>query len=114
MRLRVALIAVPAVLIGAIGGISAGAQDTARPGAVNLAHLDFLHDSVPYPRTPPAGHSTTEPGTAIDTWWVYANYDSGTGTYTRTGGGSYHAATNTYGQGAFDTDDVTRAAVAYL
>jgi len=117
MRLRVALVAVPVLLIGAIGGISAGAQDNpppVGPAAVNLAHLDFLHDSVPYPRTPPAGHSTTEPGTAIDTWWVYANYDSGTGTYTRTGGGSYHAATNTYGQGAFDTDDVTRAAVAYL
>jgi len=117
MRLRAALVAVPVVLIGAIGGISAGAQDTAPavgPAAVNLGHLDFLHDAVSYPSTPPAGHSTTEPGTAIDTWWVYANYDSGTGTYTRTGGGSYNAATNTYGQGAFDTDDVTRAAVAYL
>jgi hypothetical protein len=117
MRLRAALVAVPVVLMGAIGGISAGAQDTARPvgpAAVNLAHLDFLHDSVPYPRMPPVGHSTTEPGTAIDTWWVYANYNSGTGTYTRTGGGTYYATTNTYGQGAFDTDDVTRAAVAYL
>ena len=105
------------VLIGAIGDFSAGAQGTARPvgpAAVNLGHLDFLHDAVPYPGTPPAGHSTTEPGTAIDTWWVYANYDSGTGTYTRTGGGSYNPSTNTYGQWAFDTDDVTRAAVAYL
>ena len=117
MRLRAALMAVPVVLIGAIGGISAGAQGTAgpvSPVAVNLAHLDFLHDSVPYPGTPVAGHSTTEPGTPIDTWWVYANFNSGTGTYTRTGGGSYNPATNTYGQGAFDTDDVTRAAVAYL
>ena len=117
MRLRAALVAIPVVLIGAIGGMPAGAQDNAPlvgPAAVNLAHLDFLHDSVPYPRKPPAGHSTTEPGTAIDTWWVYANYDSGTGTYTRTGGGSYDPASNTYGQGAFDTDDVTRAAVAYL
>src|ERR1700694_1391456 len=117
MRLRVALVAVPGLLIRAIGGISAGAQDNpppVGPAAVNLAHLDFLHDSVPYPRTPPAGHSTTEPGTAIDTWWVYANYDSATGTYTRTGGGSYNPSTHTYGQGAFDTDDVTRAAVAYL
>jgi hypothetical protein len=117
MRLRAALVAVPVVLIGAIGGISAGAQDTVRPvgpASVNLAHLDFLHDSVPYPSTPLAGHSTTEPGTPIDTWWVYANFNAGTGTYTRTGGGSYNPATNSYGQGAFDTDDVTRAAVAYL
>lgn len=117
MRLRAALATVAVVMIGAIGGVPAGAQDSARPvgpAAVNLGHLDFLHDAVPYPSTPPAGHSTTEPGSAIDTWWVYANYDSGTGTYTRTGGGSYNAVTNTYGQGAFDTDDVTRAAVAYL
>ncbi|MEO6795732.1 MAG: hypothetical protein ABI401_07855 [Candidatus Dormibacter sp.] len=117
MRLRATLITIPVVLIGAFGGMSASANDTARPvapPAVNLAHLDFLHATVPYPGTPPAGHSTTEPGTAIDTWWVYANYESGSGTYTRTGGGAYDPATNTYGQGAFDTDDVTRAAVAYL
>lgn len=79
---------------------------------VNLGHLDFLHDTVPY--TSSATHSTTDPGTSIDTWWVYANYDAGTGTYTRTGGGAYDAGTNTYGQGAFDTDDVARAAVVYL
>ncbi|HEX9094781.1 MAG TPA: hypothetical protein VF990_01630, partial [Candidatus Dormibacteraeota bacterium] len=117
MRLRKALVAVPVVLIGALGGISAGAEGSAppvSPATVNLAHLDSLHDSVPYPGTPVAGHSTTEPGTPIDTWWVYANFNSSNGTYTRTGGGNYDAATNTYGQGAFDTDDVTRAAVAYL
>src|ERR1700730_18737817 len=117
MGIRAALLAVPMVVIGAIGGMSAAAQDNpppVGPAAVNLAHLDFLHDSVPYPGTPVAGHSTTEPGTPIDTWWVYANFNSGSGTYTRTGGGSYDASTKTYGQGAFDTDDVTRAAVAYL
>jgi hypothetical protein len=117
VRLRAALAAIAVVLIGAIGGGTAGAQDTARaagPAAVNLGHLDFLHATVPYPGAPPAGHGTTEAGTPIDTWWVYANYDSGTGTYTRTGGGPYNPSANTYGQGAFDTDDVTRAAVAYL
>jgi hypothetical protein len=115
--MRAGLAAVAVVLVGAIGGIPAGAQETARPpgpAAVNLGHLDFLHDAVPYPGTPAVGHNTTEPGTAIDTWWVYANYDSATGTYTRTGGGPYSLLTNTYGQGAFDTDDVARAAVAYL
>ncbi len=81
---------------------------------VNLAHLDFLHDSVPYPTDPPPGHSTTEPGVPIDTWWVYANYDPATGGYRRVGGGAYDPATGTYGQGAFDTDDVSRAAVVYL
>jgi hypothetical protein len=114
MRVQAAVAVALAVLMG---GISAGAAGTDRsfgPGVINLGHLDFLHVSVPYPSTPPAGHSTTEPGTPIDTWWVYANYDSATGTYTRTGGGAYDPATKTYGQGAFDTDDVTRAAVAYL
>jgi hypothetical protein len=114
MRVQAAIALALAVLIG---GASSGASATdrpVRPGVINLGHLDFLHDSVRYPSTPPAGHSTTEPGKPIDTWWVYANYNSATGTYTRTGGGAYDPSTNTYGQGSFDTDDVTRAAVAYL
>jgi hypothetical protein len=117
MRLRGTLVAALAVLMGAFGGISAAAQDAAGAlGAdvVNLGHLDFLHDSVPFPSVPLAGHSTTDTGTPIDTWWVYANFNPGTGAYTRTGGGTYDPGTNTYGQGAFDTDDVSRAAVAYL
>jgi hypothetical protein len=114
MRAQAAVAVALAVLMG---GISAGARATDQsvgPGVINLAHLDFLHKSVPYPNTPPAGHSTTDPGTPIDTWWVYANYAPATGTYTRTGGGAYDPSTNTYRQGAFDTDDVTRAAVVYL
>jgi hypothetical protein len=114
MRVQAAIAMALAVLMG---GISSGATATDRPvgpGVINLGHLDFLHDSVTNPRTPRAGHSTTDPGRPIDTWWVYANYNPATGTYTRTGGGAYDPSTNTYGQGAFDTDDVTRAAVAYL
>jgi hypothetical protein len=93
---------------------ASGAERSVGPGIINLAHLDFLRDSVPYPNAPPTGHSTTDPGTPIDTWWVYAKFDPTTGAYTRTGGGNYSPSTNTYGQGSFDTDDVTRAAVAYL
>ncbi len=116
MRLGLPLAAAFAVLVGALGGTSAAAQDAAGsvgPGVVNLGHLDFLHDSVPYPAGLP-GHSTTDPGSPIDTWWVYANFNPTTGAYTRTGGGAYDPGTNTYGQGAFDTDDVSRAAVVYL
>ena len=40
--------------------------------------------------------------------------DANDGTFTRVGGGDYAAETNTYGQGAFDTDDIARAAVVYL
>lgn len=81
--------------------------------AINLAHLDFLHSMTPYTASIP-GHVTTDPGTPLDTWWVYANYNKANGTYTRTGGGDYHPITNTYGQGAYDTDDIARTAVVYL
>ena len=80
---------------------------------VNLAHLDSLHATVPYTTSIP-GHATTDLGTPLDAWWVYANYNKTDGSYTPTGGGDYHPITNTYGQGAYDTDDVARAAVAYL
>ena len=78
----------------------------------NLGHLDALRTTV----TPPAqaGHTTyrlaQEP--SIGVLWVYANYDNGT--YVPTGGGTYDAADNTYGQGAFDADDISRAAVVYI
>jgi hypothetical protein len=79
----------------------------------NLAHLDFLGDQV----TPPAqaGHTTyqldTEP--AIGVLWTYAEPD-GSGGWKRLGGGTYDPATNTYGQGAFNADDISRAAVVYV
>ena len=67
--------------------------------------------------TPPsqAGHTTyrldREP--SVTELWVYANHEPD-GSYQRTGGGTYDPATNTYGQGAYDADDVARAAVVYL
>jgi hypothetical protein len=79
----------------------------------NLAHLNFLGDRV----TPPAqaGHTTYRLASspAIGVLWTYAepNPDGG---YRRIGGGAYDAATNTYGQGAFNADDIARAAVVYL
>jgi hypothetical protein len=117
MRLRrslAAALAAGAICLSAAPGAVSAAPTGGQAGIVNLGHLDFLHDSVPYPAQPVPGHVTTEPGSPIDTWWVYANYDAATQTYLRTGGGAHDLATNTYGQGAFDTDDVTRAAVAYL
>ena len=79
----------------------------------NLAHLDFLTDTVTPPSQP--GHTTyrldSEP--AVGVLWVYANHLDN-GTYERTGGGAYDAVHNTYGQGAFDADDLARAAVVYL
>ena len=79
----------------------------------NLAHLDWLGARV----TPPdqAGHTTyhlsAEP--QIGTLWTYAEPD-GSGGFRHVGGGTYDPATNTYGQGAYNADDMSRAAVVYL
>jgi hypothetical protein len=98
-------------------GVSAApvpAASTNAPGRLtNLAHLDFLGDTV----TPPDqdGHTTyhldTRPG--LGTLWTYADHQAD-GSYKRVGGGAYDAATDTYGQGAYNADDMARAAVVYL
>ncbi|GAB2600172.1 hypothetical protein Aab01nite_65550 [Paractinoplanes abujensis] len=75
----------------------------------NTAHLDFLRDTV----TPPAqaGHSTA--AGPVGVLWTYAEPDPD-GTFRRIGGGPYDATTDTYGQGAFNSDDIARAAVVYV
>ena len=97
-----------------VGLTSAGiARAAPEPPLTNLAHLDFLGDTV----TPPSqdGHTTyrlaEEP--ILGVVWTYAEPD-GVGGYKRIGGGQYHPDTDTYNQGAFNTDDLTRAAVAYI
>ena len=100
-----------ALLVAAPSGVPAASA--ADEPLTNLAHLDFLQDDV----TPPAqeGHSTyrlaEEP--SIGVLWTYADR-SPDGTYRRVGGGRYDPVTDTYGQGAFNADDVSRAAVVYL
>ena len=63
----------------------------------NLAHLDFLTASVTPPSKP--GHTTYQLASSpsVGVLWVYANYLA-PGSYQVTGGGSYDAAANTYGQ----------------
>ena len=79
----------------------------------NLTHLNFLGDTVAPPKQ--EGHSTyrlnEEPDLGV--LWTYADARDG-GTFERVGGGPYDEATDTWGQGAFNTDDLTRAAVVYL
>ncbi|WP_238158043.1 hypothetical protein [Kribbella voronezhensis] len=79
-------------------------------GLTNLAHLDFLGAVVTPP--PAAGHVAygNEP---VGVLWTYADHRDD-GSYARVGGGAYDPATNTYGQGAFNADDIARAAVVYL
>ena len=79
----------------------------------NLAHLDFLGDRV----TPAeAGRPHDVParaGPSVGVLWTYADRNDD-GSFERVGGGTYDPATDTYGQGAFNADDIARAAVVYL
>ncbi|MEO5854100.1 MAG: hypothetical protein ABIQ15_16450, partial [Nocardioides sp.] len=98
----------------AVAPSSTAAHAAPAPGRLtNLAHLDFLGDTV----TPPAqeGHTTyqIEQRPELGTLWTYADRNAD-GSFRRVGGGAYDAATNTWGQGAFNADDVARAAVVYV
>jgi hypothetical protein len=101
-------------LVNGGGPAAAGTVATDSPaGLTNLAHLDFLCTTVRPPDQ--AGHATyrqdAEPDLGV--LWTYANRQTD-GTYQRVGGGQYDPATNTYGQGAFNADDISRAAVVYV
>ncbi|MBC7559921.1 MAG: hypothetical protein H7270_11325 [Dermatophilaceae bacterium] len=83
----------------------------------NLAHLNWLGAKV----TPPvqARHTTYELAEqpSINVLWTYADPNPDPNAdepYKHVGGGKYDAATNTYGQGAYNADDISRAAVVYL
>ncbi len=110
MRLRALTIS---VLIGLSAVVPAAAANAAPAPLTNLAHLDFLGDTT----TPPAqeGHTTyrlsAEPSVGV--LWTYADRRDD-GHYDRIGGGAYDPETNTYAQGAFNADDLARAAVVYL
>ncbi len=95
------------------GLVSAGAALATPTPLTNLAHLDFLGDTVSPPSQ--AGHTTYRMASdpSLRVLWTYAEPD-GSGGFRRLGGGSYDSVTNTYGQGAFNTDDLTRAAVVYI
>lgn len=101
------------VTTGATSVVSGAARTETPEKLTNIAHLDFLGDTVDPPER--AGHTTyrlaEEPQLRV--LWTYAEPD-GTGNYVRIGGGTYNLETNTYGQGAYNTDDLTRAAVVYI
>lgn len=90
-----------------------GASSASRP-VTNLDHLDFLLDDVPLLAGVP-GHSTYQQASdpTATAPWVYADRNDD-GTYRRVGGGALDPATGHWGQGAFDADDISRAAVVYV
>ncbi len=94
--------------------VIADRQDrSAAASLTNLDHLDWLRDTVRPPKQD--GHTTyrlsDEPD--IGTLWTYAEPNAD-GSYRHVGGGSYDAASDTWSQGAYNADDMTRAAVVYL
>ncbi|WP_433166597.1 hypothetical protein [Kribbella sp. CA-247076] len=97
-----------ALAVGAVSTVTLPASAGGR--LTNLAHLDYLRTTV----TPPAqaGHSTYGSG-PLGVLWTYADRQPD-GSYKRIGGGTYDPATDTYGQGAFNADDISRASVVYL
>lgn len=123
-RVLGALLAVAATAALTVPTAAAAAPASAVPAAspgtasvaplTNLAHLDFLLDEA----TPPAdvpGHTTyrlaEEPALVLP--WTYADARDG-GTFERVGGGPLDPATGYWGQGAYNADDISRAAVVYL
>ncbi len=92
---------------------SSATASSAAAALTNLAHLDWLGASVVPPEQP--GHTTyrLSQQEEIGVLWTYADRQPD-GTYKRIGGGTYDPATDTYGQGAFNADDISRAAVVYL
>lgn len=107
MRLRVL-----ALVLALAAGVVTPAAAADRP-LTNLAHLDFLGDRVAV--APTAEHTTyrldAEPEVGV--LWVYADHRGG-GNYGRVGGGAFDPATGHWGQGSYDADDISRAAVVYL
>lgn len=123
-RLRsrpLALVAGLAMLVGVASATvpvasAAPAAPSAQPATApltNVAHLNFLLDTVPLRRV--AGHTTYQMATrpTAQAPWVYADRNAD-GTFRRVGGGDFDATTGHYGQGAFDSDDIARTAVVYL
>ncbi|GAA1830568.1 hypothetical protein ACFFOM_19330 [Microlunatus capsulatus] len=115
-RLLIAGTATLSLVLGVAGTTPAEAR-APEPRAdgvlTNTAHLDFLLDEVSPGAVP--GHTTyrlaAEP--ALTMPWTYADARDG-GTFERVGGGPEDPVTGDYGQGAYNADDVSRAAVVYV
>ena len=114
MTLPRRLAALVMMLALTVTGFAVPPVATAAPATLtNLSHLDFLLDEVR--PTAAVGHDTyrldTQPTLLMP--WTYADAREN-GQFARVGGGSLDPATGHYSQGAFNTDDIARAAVVYL
>ncbi len=104
-----------AIVLGFLlmAGLSPATAVAQQEPLTNLDHLDFLGDTVLPPEQ--EGHTTylLDADNPIGVLWTYAEPGPG-GVYRRLGGGVYDPETDTYGQGAYNADDISRAAVVYL
>lgn len=94
-----------------LGSVPAGGGSGAR--LTNLAHLRFLLAEVPVVAS--AAHTTfgIETSPRVLAPWTYADTD-GAGGFRPVGGGTRDAATGHWTQGAYNADDIARAAVVFL
>lgn len=108
-----ATIPIPVPAQAGSDGVTSGAPSSVTAPLTNLSHLDFLRETVRPPSQP--GHTTYRMAESPDigVLWTYAEPNPD-GTFRRVGGGQYHPDTNTWGQGAYNADDISRAAVVYL
>ena len=101
----VAAVTVAAGLVAPATGLTESPAQTPPSPLTNLAHIDFLGAEV----SPPSqhGHTTYRLGEEpeIGVLWTYADRQAD-GSYLRIGGGTYDPATDTWGQGAFNADDI--------
>ncbi len=109
------LVATPSVVVSADAGRDVRRQAPAAAGPLtNLAHLDWL--SVPVDPPTQAGHTTyrlaQEPEIGVP--WTYADARMVPAASSTSAAGVYDPDTSTWGQGAFNADDISRAAVVYL
>ncbi|MDQ3709948.1 MAG: hypothetical protein M3387_11715, partial [Actinomycetota bacterium] len=113
-RLRLLSSAVLFALVATLLPVpSVAAAPPAAAVLTNLSHIDYLGDAVSPPSQ--AGHRTYRLGAEpeLGVLWTYAEPQDD-GPYRRIGGGEYDPQTDTYSQGAFNADDISRAAVVYL
>lgn len=99
---------------GAAGAAGAAGSASGAGGRLtNLSHLRWLFADVPLARSPlhTTANISNEP-TGIAPW-TYANALPGGG-WTRVGGGAFDSVTETWSQGAFNADDIARAAVVLV
>lgn len=105
--------ALAALALGSGGLVATAAPSDPVETLATTAHLDFLLDHAS--PAPVEGHTTYRLAEAPELTfpWTYADARAG-GTFERIGGGSRDPATGHWSQGAYNADDVSRAAVVYL